>query len=188
MLGIPRTLLLAVRYSYFPEFTFIITVSKWLHPWKVSNELLCRWSSTERILTVHKTRGNRTRSKEPLHNRCLSIIAWREERNLNGIRLRHAPSLRDSPRFEGPRIDSSPVAHFPGKLSFAPEICPLSPPSLSFCSFPPCSPAFCLCLWSRSTALRITTRRYFVRRNEDAVSKNSAARMNSPFSCAIKSG
>jgi len=34
----------------------------------------------ERILTVRETRGNRTRSKEPLYNRCLSIIAWREER------------------------------------------------------------------------------------------------------------
>lgn len=70
-----------------------------------------------------------------------------EERNLNGIRLRHAPSLRDSPRFEGPRIDSSPVAHFGGKLSFASEICPLSLSSLSFCNSLPCSP----CVSSPST-------------------------------------
>lgn len=80
----------------------------------ISEELLCRWSLAEQIRNCSRNSGKQDEIERaatqsmPLNYR----MTRGEERNLNGIRLRHAPSLRGSPRFEGPRIDSSPVAHF----------------------------------------------------------------------------
>lgn len=108
-----------IRYSHSSEFMIVYRFQAATPRGRISKELLCRWSPVERILTIRETRGNRTRSKEPLHNRCLSIIAWREKRRGTSMASdwgtrRRLETLRGSRALESIRVPW----HTSGQIKF----------------------------------------------------------------------